>query len=151
MLLQQECNILYQLENWKSTDVMCHPKSKQEKVKVTNLNFFEILQETLHSTHLLKLLDKMYEYEMDPTGTVGATERMQNGRTDGRMDGWTSREMDGVKPIYPSKIQLCGGYNNQCTVLSQDGRKFSSTGCLLIKHTWFNTFISSLTSYQVSS
>ena len=28
-------------------------------------------------THLLKLLDKMHKYEMDPTRTVGATERTQ--------------------------------------------------------------------------
>ena len=49
-------------------------------------------------THLLKLLDKMYKYEMDPTRTVGATERTQDvGRRDGRTDGRT----DGVKPIYP--------------------------------------------------
>ena len=55
--------------------------------KNTNL---QILQETLHATHLLKLLDKMYEYEMDPTKTVGATERTRDaGRT------------DGVKPVYP--------------------------------------------------
>ena len=42
-----------------------------------------------HATHLLKLLDKMYKYEMDPTRTVGATERtrdvgqMDVGKTDG--------------------------------------------------------------------
>ena len=51
-------------------------------------------------THL-KLLDKMYEYEMDPIRTVGATERtLYAGRTDGRMDG--------VKPIYPLTTSLCG-------------------------------------------
>ena len=34
--------------------------------------------------HLLKLLDKMYKYEMDPTRTVDATERTRDaGRTDG--------------------------------------------------------------------
>ena len=49
----------------------------------------QILQETSHATHLLKLLDKMHKYEMDPTKTVGATERTQDaGRT------------DGVKPVY---------------------------------------------------
>ena len=31
-----------------------------------------ILQTILHATHLLKLFDKMYEYEADPTRTVGA-------------------------------------------------------------------------------
>ena len=46
---------------------------------------FEILQETLRATHPLKLLDKMYKYEMDPTRTVGATECTRDtGRTDGR-------------------------------------------------------------------
>ena len=49
----------------------------------------EILQETWHATHFLKLLDKMCKYEMDPTRTVGATERTSGaGRTrDGRTDG----------------------------------------------------------------
>ena len=47
---------------------------------------YEILLETLHTTHLLKLLDKMYKYEMDPTRTVGATERTWD---TGRTDGWT--------------------------------------------------------------
>ena len=35
--------------------------------------------------HPLKLLDKMYKYEMDPTRTVGATEQTQDAeRTDGQ-------------------------------------------------------------------
>ena len=59
---------------------------------------FQILPETLHATQLRKLLDKMYKYEMDPTRTVGATERTRDaGLTDGQMD----RRTDGVKPIYP--------------------------------------------------
>ena len=53
-----------------------------------------ILQGTLHATHLLKLLDEMYKYDMDPTRTVGATEQTQDA---GRKD----RQTDGVKPIYP--------------------------------------------------
>ena len=49
------------------------------------------------------LLDKMYKYEMDPTRTLGATERTRNaGRT------------DGVKPIYyPPTTSLFGGYKNR--------------------------------------
>ena len=78
---------------------------KTRQVKVTsfrktakNFNFIT-LSETLHATHLPKLLDKMYNYEMDPTRTVGATDQTQDaGRTDIWTDGWT----DGVKPIYPS-------------------------------------------------
>ena len=57
-----------------------------------NLNF-EILQEILHATHL-KLLGKMYKYKMDPTRTVGATERTCDaGRTQDAsgMDGQTDR------------------------------------------------------------
>ena len=49
-------------------------QSYKFKKNAKNLNF-DILQETLHATHLLKLLDKMYKYEMDPTRTVGVTER----------------------------------------------------------------------------
>ena len=49
----------------------------------------QILPDTLHATHL-KLLDKLYKYEVDPTRTAGATERIRDaGRTDGRTDGRT--------------------------------------------------------------
>ena len=64
------------------------------------------MQETLHVTHLLKLLDKMYKYEMDQIRTVGTTERTQDaGRTGGQMDGRT----DGVKPIYPQQLHCVWG------------------------------------------
>ena len=46
-------------------------------------------------THVLKLLDKMYKYEMDPTRTVGATEQTPDvGRMDGRTGGRTDGQMD---------------------------------------------------------
>ena len=66
-------------------------KSKLQIKKTAKNSNFEILQETLHATHLLKLLDKMCKYEMDRTRTVGATEQTQDAgrmdrRTDGRMD-----------------------------------------------------------------
>ena len=52
--------------------------------KIAKNSHFESLHSTLHTTNLLKLLDKMHKYEMDPTRTVGATERKQDaGRTDG--------------------------------------------------------------------
>ena len=41
------------------------------------------------------MLHKMYKYEMDPTKTVGATERIRDGRT------------DGVKAVY--KLRCAGG------------------------------------------
>ena len=37
--------------------------------KIAKKSNFEILQEALDVTHLLKLLDKMYKYEKDPTIT----------------------------------------------------------------------------------
>ena len=62
-------------------------KSKLRIKKIAKNSNFEILQETLHATHLLKLLDKMYKYVIDPTRTVGATDRTQDaGRMDGRME-----------------------------------------------------------------
>ena len=77
---------------------------KLKKKCKKNANF-EILQETFHTTHLLKLLDKMYKYEMDPTRTVGATERTRDaGRTDGQADGRTE---------CPT-TSLCGRYKNEC-------------------------------------
>ena len=53
-------------------------KSKlQIKKKIAKNSHCDILQETLHGAHLLKLLDKMYKYEMDPTRTEGATGRTE--------------------------------------------------------------------------
>ena len=46
----------------------------------------QILQESFHATCLLKLLDKMYRYEVEPTRTVGATEWTRDaGLMDGRV------------------------------------------------------------------
>ena len=63
--------------------------------------------------HLLKLLDKMYRYEMDPTRTVGATEWTRNV---GRRDGGT----DGVKLIYPPTNLLSEGYKKAKEFLAED-------------------------------
>ena len=58
-----------------------HQNAKQHKVKATNLKklpkiqILKFCKSIGHATHLLKLLDKMYKYEMDPTRTVGATEQ----------------------------------------------------------------------------
>ena len=47
---------------------------------------------TKHRTHLLKLVDKMCKYKMDPTSIVEDTEWTQfHLQTDGRIDGWTKR------------------------------------------------------------
>ena len=45
------------------------------------------MQKTLYATNFLKLLYKMYKYEMEVTRTVGAAERTQDaGRPDGRSE-----------------------------------------------------------------
>ena len=49
----------------------------------------------------------MYKYEMDPTRTVGATERTRDA---GRMDGQTDGQTDGRSETnIPPTISLCGG------------------------------------------
>ena len=55
----------------------------------------------------------MYKYEMDPTKTVGATERTRDvGRTDGlthrRTDGQTDGQME-WNQYTPKKTLLCRG------------------------------------------
>ena len=50
----------------------------------------------------------MYEYEMDPTRTEGATEQTSDvRRTDRQMDGRT----DWMKPMYPQQPHCEGGIN----------------------------------------
>ena len=58
--------------------VLLDPKSKEDKVKVTNSKNspkFQNFKQAVHPKHLLKLLDKMCKYEMDPTSIVENTER----------------------------------------------------------------------------
>ena len=65
----------------------------------------------------------MYKYEMDPTRTVGATERTRDaGRTGGQTDGQT----DGIKPIYPPNNFVVRGYNDTRASegLGQSGNTF---------------------------
>ena len=62
------------------------------------------MQETLHATRLLKLLDKMYKYEMDPTRTVGAIERTRDaGRTDGQTE-WNQFTLQQIRDRYSFAI-----------------------------------------------
>ena len=79
------------------------PSQKKAKLiffKLPKIQILKFLQETLHATHLLKLLNKMYKYEMDPLRTVGATERTRDaGRTDGRSE-----------TNIPPTTLLCRGY-----------------------------------------
>ena len=61
---------------------------------------------------LMKLLGKMYKYEMDPTRTAGTTERRCDAgwTQDGWMNGWTNGQTDGrSKTNIPPTTSLCGG------------------------------------------
>ena len=82
------------------------PSQRKTKSKL------QILQETLHATHLLRLLDKMCKYEMDQTRTVGATERTRDvGQTYGRTDRQTDGRTEWNQYTPPTNL-LCGGYSN---------------------------------------
>ena len=71
---------------------------EKEIAKISNSKFF---YKPHHMTHLLKLVDKMCEYEMDPAGssTVEDTERTRP-QTDRQTDG----QMDKVKPVHPLQL-----------------------------------------------
>ena len=67
--------------------------------------FAKILKRALHATHLLKLLDKMCKYEMDPMSIVEDTERTRFcPQTDRRTDG------QGDTSIPPFQLRWSGGY-----------------------------------------
>ena len=69
----------------------CQSYKFKEFAKISN---FQILKQNFYVAHLLKLLDKMCKYEMDPKGIVEDTERTRFcPLTDGRTDD--------VKPVYP--------------------------------------------------
>ena len=66
-----------------------------------------ILRQTLHATHLLKLLDKMCKYEMDLTSIVEDTEQtLFCPQTDRQMKG------QGETSIPPFQFHWSGGYYN---------------------------------------
>ena len=63
------------------------------------------------------MLDKMDEYEIDPTRTVGATERRRDvGQTDGRTDGRSDKQTDGLMVGVKPTTSLCRGYNSNFVV-----------------------------------
>ena len=74
-----------------------HELEQLERLHSEDSNFL-ILKRALHATHLLKLLDKMCKYEMDPMSIVEDTERTWFcPQTDRQIDGQT----DKVIPVYP--------------------------------------------------
>ena len=71
--------------------VILDPKPKEDKV---SHNFKK--SPKFHATHLLKLLDKMCKYEMDPMSILEDTERTRFcPQTDRRTDERTDRRTDG--------------------------------------------------------
>ena len=91
--------------------VILDPKSKEDKVKVTSFKNspkfqFWILKRALHATHLLKSLDKMCEYEMDPMSIVEDTGRT---RFCPQTDRRTNRQGDTSIP--PFQLRWSGGIN----------------------------------------
>ena len=73
------------------------------------------MEQTLHATHLLKLLDKMCKYEKDLMSIVEDTEQTRFcPQMDRRPDGWTYRRPDGQGETSIPRFQLpwSGGYNN---------------------------------------
>ena len=89
---------LEQLERLRSDDTPC-----RLMINHTIESYWS--KQTLHATHLLKLLDKMYKYEMDSTGIIEDTERT-------RFCPQTDRQTDKVKPVYPlfNFVEGGGGY-----------------------------------------
>ena len=97
ILIQEKALKLEQLERLLS-EIPRRPMITRSQVKrrqsqsckfwnIAKNSNFKILQQTLHATHLLKLLDRMCKYEMDPTRTVRTTERTWDaGQTDGRTE-----------------------------------------------------------------
>ena len=75
----------------------------------------DILPGTWHATHILKLLNKMYKYEMAPIRTVGTTERIWDAR---RTDGWTDWQMD-ERSETNIQLRCAAGINDSWDALQQ--------------------------------
>ena len=93
-------------------------RRQSQSHKFKKIAKISILKWALHATHLLKLLDKMCKYEMDPMSILEDTERKRfcpqtdrwtDGRTDGQTDGRTDGQGDTSIPPY--QLRWSGGYN----------------------------------------
>ena len=70
-------------------DIPSQNKTKSKLQSLQNCQKFKFLKfcNEIYTGHILKLLDKMYKYELDPTRTVGITERTWDaGQTDGQSE-----------------------------------------------------------------
>ena len=114
---------------------------------VIHIRNFEILQETLQVTHPLKLLDKMYKYEMDPTRTVGATEWTRDaGQTDGRSEtnippnnfvvqGYNKERVNSVFSPYTLLCNMIQIVKQYCIYSMYNGTQFAVT--FFTNHVYF--------------
>ena len=119
---------LEQVERLHSEIPHAAPWLRRSKLQILkNCQKFKFLNyaRTLYMTHLLMLLDKMYKYEMEPTRTLGATERTRNA-------GWTDRRTDGRtewNQYPPPTTSSCGGYKKKNT---------SHNGNLIVSYRWWD-------------
>ena len=101
-----------------SHQITSQNKTKSKLQILKKLPRIQILQETLHTKNLLKLLDKMHKYEMDSTRTVGATEcttmkwiQWVEDTQQTRFLPQMNRQTDKVKPVYhPFRLCWSKGY-----------------------------------------
>ena len=87
-----------------------------QEVKDSNKNQnFGIFSQTQHATHL-KLIDKMYNYDIDPASIVKDTGWTQFHL---QMDGWTNEQMKGQsETIIPPFSFIDGGIIKVCGTTS---------------------------------
>ena len=73
--------------------VITHVKTSEDKIEDTHFKKLNFIQ-TLHPTHFLKLLDKMYQYEIDPASIAEDRE-------------WAPirPQTDEVKPVHPFQLR----------------------------------------------
>ena len=70
-------------------------------------NFWILIKKTLHATHLLKLLDKMCKYEMEPASITEDTEQTWFcPQTDRQTEEWT--DWQGETSISPLQLHWAG-------------------------------------------
>ena len=90
--------------------VILDPKSKEDKVKVTNLKNSPKFHFFLNfETNLLKLLDKMWKYEMDLTSIVDVKIQSRNDSAHRRTDG------QGETSLPPFQLHWSGGITTTIT------------------------------------
>ena len=103
-------------------------KSNLQIYKFAKISNFLILKRALHESHLLKLLDKICKYEIDPMSIVEDTEWTRFCPQTDRRTRWYQ--------YTPFQLRWSGGYNN----LPSDDQSTQMMICILGEvanhHTW---------------